>query len=133
MAEGDLMRLLEREASRLGARLFRQQTGMGWIGKARRYSKPQRINVHAGDVVISAARPFHSGFVGWADLGGFSPVVITPDMVGTTVAVYTQAEVKTDDGKSTKEQDNWLDFVRKHGGRAGIVRNIEELRIILGL
>ena len=130
MAEGDEMRLLMKEATRLGARLFRQQVGMGWIGKASRIEQTKMIAVNPGDVVIKKARPFHSGFPGWSDLGGWSPLVVTPEMVGQTIAVYTAAEIKVQSAVST-EQRAFLDAVRKAGGRAGVVRNIEDLSLIL--
>lgn len=130
MAEVDLMRRLQKLASTLGARLFRQNSGMGWIGKVERGPGVKRLN--PGDVVLRNARPFHAGFDGLSDLGGWSPVVITPEMVGETIAVYTQVEVK-DGARVTDEQANWIKAVNKAGGRAGIARNEKDLAEILGL
>lgn len=132
MAEVDLMRRLQKLASTLGARLFRQNTGMAWVGKAVRINRPGLYPVKSGDVVIKNARPFHAGFDGMSDLGGWSPVVITPEMVGETIAVYTQVEVK-DGARVTDEQENWIKAVNKAGGRAGIARNEKDLIDILGL
>lgn len=117
-------------ASQMGARLFRQNTGMGWIGKARRISRAGPVPCKPGDVVISSARPFHAGFEGWSDLGGWTPVLITPDMVGQTVAVYLQAEVK-DKGRASEAQLRWIDAVNRAGGIAGVVRTEDELRALL--
>lgn len=130
MAEADRMRLLQIKATALGSRLLRQQVGMGWIGEARKIFQRQQIWVYPGDVIISNARPFHSGFEGWSDLGGFTPVEVTADMVGTTVAVYAQVEVKVDTAP-TKEQMTWINFVNKSGGRAGIAHDENELADIL--
>lgn len=128
MAEADLMRLLQRAASSLGARLFRQNTGMAWVGKVER--GPGRFTVGRGDVVIRNARPFHAGVTGMSDLGGWVPVEVTAEMVGSTVAIYVQVEVK-ENARATKEQTAWIDAVNKAGGRAGIAHNDAELSEII--
>lgn len=130
MSEADLMRRLQIAASKLGARLFRQNTGMGWIGNATKIDRTMLYPVRKGDVVIRNARPFHSGFDGWADLGGWVPVKVTADMVGSTLAVYAQVEVK-ENGRPTKEQTAWIAAVDKAGGRAGIARSEDDLTHIL--
>ncbi len=132
MAEADLMRSLQMLASKLGARLFRQQVGMAWVGDAKRVSRSDMVRVYPGDVVIRNARPFHAGVVGMSDLGGWVPVVVTVDMVGSTVAVYAQVEVKVNT-KASKEQAAWIAAVNNAGGRAGVARDDNDLsRIILG-
>lgn len=128
MAEVDLMRHLQKLASSLGARLFRQNTGQAWVGKVER--GPRTVRLNAGDVVIRNARPFHAGFTGMSDLGGWVPVEITPDMVGLTIARYAQVEVK-ENARPTKEQIAWINAVNKAGGVAGIARNDEDLHNIL--
>lgn len=128
MSETDLMRRLQKRASSLGARLFRQNTGMAWVGKVER--GPGNFRLAPGDVVIRNARPFHAGITGMSDLGGWSPLVITPDMIGATVAIYTQAEVK-ENARPTKEQLAWIKAVVNAGGRAGIVRSETDLIRIL--
>lgn len=130
MSEIDLMRHLMKHATRLGARLFRQQVGQAWVGKAQRIDRSQTIDVRPGDVVIRNARPFHAGVPGMSDLGGWTSVVITPEMVGSTVAVVVQAEIK-DKGRATTEQLAWIDAVKAAGGRAGIARNDEDLAAII--
>lgn len=129
-AETPLMRELQIAASSMGARLFRQNTGMAWVGKVRRIARAMSVQVQAGDVVISAARPFHAGITGMSDLGGWVPVVVTPDMVGSTVAVYAQVEVK-DGARVSEEQAKWIAAVQKAGGLAGVARNISDLSRIL--
>lgn len=131
MSEADLMRKLQARASQLGARLFRQQVGMAWIGRAEKGYPGRRVTLNAGDVVVRSARPFHAGVVGMADLGGWVPVVVTPDMVGSTIAVYAQVEVKTDTGRASSEQRAWINAVKAAGGRAGVARNDDDLSEIL--
>ena len=128
--ETPLMKELRIAASSMGARLFRQQVGMGWIGKARRIARAGPVQCKPGDVVITAARPFHAGFEGWSDLGGWVPVTITPEMVGQTVAVYLQAEVK-DKGRVSPDQVKWIDAVNRAGGIAGVVRTHDDLSALL--
>ena len=130
MSEVDLMRRLQKLASTLGARLFRQQVGMAWAGTARHFSRVDYVRVEPGDVVISKARPFHAGVTGMSDLGGWVPVQITADMVGSTVAVYLQVEVK-DGARTTTEQAAWIDAVNRAGGRAGIARSEADLSAII--
>lgn len=133
MSEADLMRSLQRLASSLGARLFRQNNGMAWVGKVEKCWPGRVVTLSAGDVVIRKARPFHAGVPGMSDLGGWTPVAITADMVGSTVAVYTQVEIKLDT-RPTKEQTAWIAAVTDAGGRAGVARNETDLsNIILGV
>jgi len=130
MAETNLMRRLQMTASTLKSRLFRQNSGMGWAGKVERGFPGKRVVLGAGDVVVRSARPFHAGHDGISDLGGWTQVVITPAMVGSTVAVYTQVEVK-DGAVPTEDQLKWIAAVNRAGGLAGIAHDDDELKSIL--
>lgn len=122
------------EASRLGARLFRRNIGMGWIGNAKKFTDPQTIHVFAGDVLIRNARPFHNGIVGQYDTYGWNEVLITPDMVGQRIAIHIEIEAKTGTGRETQEQVAWGEAVRRAGGRAGVARDLADVkRIVNGL
>ncbi|KYK44572.1 hypothetical protein A1D31_14340 [Bradyrhizobium liaoningense] len=129
MGEADLMRMLQRFASQLGARLFRQNVGQAWVGKPE-CGNGRMVRLGPGDVLLRNARPFHAGVAGMSDLGGWMPVQVTADMVGSTVAIYTQVEVK-DGARPTKEQIAWIEAVNKAGGRAGIAHNESELAQIV--
>lgn len=111
--------------SQVGCRLFNVHVGKFWAGRATRYDKPSSVMVKAGDVLIQNARLINSGLPGMADLIGLTPVIITEEMVGTTIAVYTSVEVKTTD-RPSPEQIAWCAFVQKMGGKAGIARSISE-------
>jgi hypothetical protein len=63
---------------------------------------------------------------GGSDLIGWTPVKITPDMVGKTLAVFTAVEVKTLKGKISPEQTNFIDRVKIDGGLAGVARSRED-------
>jgi len=76
-------------------------------------------------------RPIQFGLArGSSDLVGWRSVVITPDMVGQRVAVFTAIEIKTPTGRITPAQRAWLEAVTKAGGIAGIARSVADaLRI----
>lgn len=68
---------------------------------------------------------------GSADLIGWRTLVITPDMVGRRIAVFTSIEVKTTTGRLTPAQHAWLGVVRGAGGIAGVARSVpDSLQII---
>ena len=65
---------------------------------------------------------------GSSDLIGYTQVLVTPDMVGTTVAIFTAVEVKTATGTVQPNQTKFCSVVNSHGGRAGIARNAQEAK-----
>lgn len=71
------------------------------------------------------------GQPGGSDLIGWRQIVVTPDMVGKSLAVFVAVEVKTPTGKATEAQMNFLDQVNKAGGIAGIVRSKEDALALL--
>jgi hypothetical protein len=72
-------------------------------------------------------RPVQFGLCkGSADLIGWRTVTVTPDMVGTQVAVFLSIEVKTPTGRLRPEQQQWLDAVQAAGGIAGVARSVED-------
>lgn len=119
MAERDeLINPILMRASAMGARLFRQNTGMAWVGKVIR-------NGH--QTIVAEARPFHAGLcVGSSDLIGWTPVTITPDMVGKQVAVFTALEVKWGTTRNSKEQIAFIGKVKESGGIAAFVRSVDD-------
>lgn len=130
--ETDIVRLIMLKLSKAGARIFRNNTGNAWIGQSIRITKPQIISVTTGDVVVKNARYFTAGLcVGSSDLIGLKPVLITPEMVGKTVAVFTAVEVKTATGRATKEQVAFLQMVKDIGGISFIARNDVEAEEML--
>ena len=68
---------------------------------------------------------------GSADLIGWRTLVITPDMVGQRIAVFTSIEVKTERGRVRPEQHAWLTPVTGAGGIAGIARSIADATQII--
>lgn len=127
MNEKTLLSNIQVTASRIGARLFRNNVGTGWVGKITRATKVMTTKIGPGDIVIRQARPLHAGLCkGSSDLIGWTPITIQEDMVGKTVAVFTAIECKTGHVKTTKEQADFIKYVRARGGKAGIVYKVSE-------
>ncbi len=118
-------------------RLFRLNTGRAWVSNL----GPNGVQkLGDGSVLIKAARSIPLGFsltdgsplVGASDLHGWHSVVITPDMVGHTVAVYTAIETKASSGgKKRDDQITFNDRLTKAGGIAGFASSVESARAIV--
>jgi hypothetical protein len=129
MKEANIQNGIMIALSKVGATIFRNNVGLGWAGKTFKYKKEGwvRVYVYPGDVLVKNARPLHAGLCkGSADLIGWMPVVITQDMVGSTVAVFLAPEVKTETGRASPDQVNFANAVNRAGGRAGIARNSDD-------
>ncbi len=106
-------------------RLFRNNTGMGWQG--------QTVSQTPAQIVIKNPRPLHAGLVkGSSDLIGIKKTLITPDMVGKEIGVFVAIEVKSESGRLTPEQANFIEFVGKFGGIAGTANNVGQADSIIG-
>lgn len=68
---------------------------------------------------------------GSADLIGWRTVTVTPEMVGTQMAVFLSIEVKTATGRLRPEQQQWLDAVQAAGGIAGVARSVEDAKALV--
>jgi hypothetical protein len=69
---------------------------------------------------------------GSSDLIGLRTIVITPDMVGQRVAVFSAIEVK-DRGRPTEQQQAFITMVQQAGGLAGVARSLPDALSILRL
>lgn len=101
-AESAIQRRIRLAASKLGYVLWRNNRGA---------LKDQR-----GRLVRYGVGPDGAG-----DLIGYAPITITPDMVGQTVAVFVNIEVKRPDHKTGKAHlEKQLDFIDRVNARGGI-------------
>lgn len=115
MSETALGKRISLIASSLGHRIFRSNVGEGWIGKAVFFSKPAKIEVFPGDVIIRKAKRLHFGLCpGQGDYIGFSKD-----------GRFINLELKTETGKVRQEQINFSDAVKSVGGIAGVCRSEE--------
>jgi len=74
---------------------------------------------------------FGVGSPGGSDLIGYRKVAITPEMVGTEIAVFAAVEVKTARGRATEQQKAFIEHIRNAGGLAGVARSVDEANSIL--
>ena len=118
-AEADITNPILTGATKLGARLFRQNVALAWVGTIFRKT--------ATRIILDNPRPLHAGLCkGSSDIIGWTRRVITPDMVGQTVAVFTALEVKTGRVPTTTEQAAFVKAVRAGGGIAAVVHSVDE-------
>ena len=136
-SEATVMQEVRLEVSRRNARVFRNNNGVAVDNRGNRVrygfaNESKQIN----QILKSS------------DLIGFTPVVITPDMVGKKVAIFTAIEVKKSSWKYTgdmpcickpgksqcihcheKAQNTFIDMINNQGGYAQFVTDPEELVI----
>ena len=106
-------------------RLFRNVTAMGWGG---------RVTARRGSTVtIQDSRPIHAGLCrGSSDTIGWLSIEITPDMVGTKIAVFTAIEFKAARRRPTDDQVHFGEAVQAAGGLFGVAWTVEDAAKILG-
>jgi hypothetical protein len=132
-SEKTLINEIQLRLSALGARLFRNNVGQAWQGRVQKFTRPKTVTVGPNDVLLRNARPVRFGLcTGSSDTIGWRPVVITPEMVGQTVAVFMALEVKTKGVATTKEQQSFIQAVNKSGGIAAVVTSVNEAAEIIG-
>lgn len=117
MTESDIQKKIRLALSKHGRSvIFRNNVGQAWAGKSKRLS--------SGDVLIQDPYPISFGLcTGSSDLIGYTSVVITPEMLGKKVAIFTALEVKRPMSQPTPAQRQFIMRVRQDGGRAGICTN----------
>lgn len=94
--------------SNAGCTVWRVETSGVWVGR--------QIHKDGDTVTLANARMFLSGLCkGGSDIIGIDPI-------GRFLAV----EVKTETGRPTKEQLNFINAVKAAGGIAGIARSPRE-------
>lgn len=73
-----------------------------------------------------------------SDLIGITPIIITPDMLGQIVGVFTAIETKASDwhmtpsDKRAKAQEAFHNIVRRAGGFAGFATSADDVYRITG-
>jgi hypothetical protein len=137
VSETALVKLMMLCASENGARMFRNNVGMGWAPAGSgsnivRTRVVKQVTLYPGDVLVRKARPLHAGLVkGSSDLIGWKPLIISEKMVGEPIAQFVAAEVKIERGVMREGQQDFIDLVNLHGGRAGVVRSIDEFNVFM--
>jgi len=70
---------------------------------------------------------------GSSDLIGLRQVLIGPEHLGQTLAVFSAIEVKTPKGRLREEQRSFLELVERFGGYSGVATSVEEAARVLRL
>ena len=70
---------------------------------------------------------------GSSDLIGLRQVVIGPEHLGQTLAVFTAIEVKAPGGRLREEQRSFLSVVERFGGYGGVAMSTAEAARVLKL
>lgn len=130
-AESSVMRQSWLALAKVLTTVFRLNTGMAWMSNL----GPRGVRkLEDGSVHILAARPISVGFTypdgkpvtGACDLPGWTEVVVTEEMVGCKVAVFTSIESKsTKGGRVSDDQRKWMSAVLRAGGIAGVANSPE--------
>jgi len=121
-----------RELGRAGAKAFRINTGRAWAGKGTRLEGGAVLVQPAQLVCLGFADVHNEPVAGVGDLAGWLPVVVTPEMVGHTIAVYINPECKPPkNGRVSKEQNDHIALVRRDGGIAGVVKCAADVRAMI--
>lgn len=113
--------------SSTGRTVWRNNTAQGWAGKSIELRSGDVYKARGGERVVFDAFPIKAGLCkGASDIIGLESVVVTPEMVGSKLAVFGAWEVKTGAGQLTPEQKTFLTFVRAAGGIAEVVRTEQD-------
>ncbi|MBF0148189.1 MAG: hypothetical protein HQL85_18695 [Magnetococcales bacterium] len=105
-------------------RMFNNPVGEAWMGKAR-FQK-------TGEVVIQHPRRVRFGLApGSADLIGFRKIIIPPEAVGHPMAQFLAIETKSQRGRASESQENFLRIVDQYGGVAMLANSLEDVEEIL--
>ena len=105
--------------------LFRANSGTGWTGS-------NITRLANGDMLIKNPRPFHGTPKGFSDLFGVQKITVTQDMVGQEIGQFIALEIKSQRGKLTNLQENFLAAIKKNGGKSGVIRSTAEALNLLG-
>lgn len=121
-----------------GITVWRNQVGTGWQGVnplGRMATRPltaadlpnARAALQPGDVILRHPRMLTAGLCpGSSDLICLRRLIITPEMVGQTVAQFVAIEVKVPGKGPEPAQRTFIDNVAQAGGVAGVARSVEE-------
>lgn len=123
MMESNIQRRIMIAVSKWGARFWRNNIALAWVGQPEIIRSHKRVAVGPGDVVVRNARPLHAGLCkGSGDLIGVVPVVIRPEHVGRRVGVFGSLEIKSEGGRASVDQKNFAEQINGLGGLAGIAK-----------
>lgn len=103
--------------------LFRNDNGYAVMGGEKTFNKDKTVDVIGGRWLPFGIDP------GSGDLVGWTPVIVTQEMVGKHLAVFTSIEDKSEHDEIREDQYQWARRVREDGGIAKIVRTVGDERV----
>ena len=112
--EKDIERTLILHASQCGSTIFKNNVG--------------KLRDERGNIVTFGLCKGSSDLIGW------TPITVTPDMVGKKIAVFTAIEVKLNKNgkyKATDDQKRFISAVLNNGGYAGVADCKKDLEDII--
>lgn len=117
-SESEIQQLIRLESPKLGVTLLRNNQG-GFKDETGRL-------VRFGLGNESPNQPFKS-----SDLIGWTEIIVTEEMIGQRLAIFTAIEVKSEKWKPSKDereekQNNFIKWVKSRGGIASMVNTVEE-------
>jgi ribosomal protein S19 len=117
--ETKIQRQIMVQMSQSGATVFRNETGSFWTGKV--------IHKDNRTVTLANASMIPCGLcIGSPDIVGWKSLIVTEDMIGDKIAQFVGTEVKTKNGRPTKEQINFINRLLDAGGIAGVARSPQD-------
>lgn len=120
VTERDTQNDILRELSRGPTRLLRVNAGLAYQGRI--------IEQTPARLILSPWYPIKLAAEGVSDLIGWTTI---NESSVARIAVFTAIEVKGVRTRITAEQNNFIELVRRAGGRAGIARSVDEARAII--
>ena len=115
--------------------LFRANSGKAWLSGGGKVEVDARGTAHvpfARPVALGLALTSGDTVPGLSDLAGWTDVVITPEMVGRRIPVFTAIETKESGGGRRREnQINFVQQVQKAGGIAGFAASEQQANEII--
>lgn len=96
--------------------MFRNAVGYGIA------TNPKAIHrLDNGKFLVDRGTPLRFGLLpGSSDMIGYKPTIITPDMLGQTVAIFQGIEVKTEHDRLSEEQRKWNRALIRDGAIAEV-------------
>ena len=127
--EDEVQQLIRMEASKNNILLFRNNVG------AFTDTTGRTVRFGLGNDSVKISQNLKS-----SDLVGITPILITPNHVGTIIGVFTAIECKREDWNENKKnlnsresaQKNFIELVRSRGGIAGFANSIPSFYKIFG-
>lgn len=125
--ESDVEKKLIKYCSQIGTTVFKNNTGSAYRGVMKRDIKNRRVIVMPQLVSYGLIK-------GSSDLIGITPKIITQDMVGQKIGIFTALEVKKNkkgNYRATPEQKAFIQMIKNNGGMAGVVDCEKDVDLIV--